>query len=124
MYPNNFKYVVEQRIEQFQDLHKSVYIIKLIDDESAPQDQILYTMWLLETNRLPFGGGGSMRAVLAEEHSFLVITRALTRMFPEQESSYQVYWIAKAVYDMATQTFDIDALVAQIYSELDPNLLR
>lgn len=115
IHPNNHKYVVEQRIQQFNDLKKCVYIIKLVVDETAALEQIYYTMWLLETHRLSFGG---IRAASTEEHPFLVIARSLTKMFPETESQYQVYWIAKAVYDLATQA-DTDSLVAQTYAELE-----
>lgn len=128
IHPNNHKYVVEQRIQQFNDLKKCVYIIKLVVDETAALEQIYYTMWLLETHRLAFGGCAIKAAAreTTEEHAFLVIARSLTKMFPEPESQYQVYWIAKAVYDLATQA-DIDALVAQTYAELegfDATLLR
>lgn len=112
--------MVEQRLQQFNDLKKCVYIIKLVVDETAAApEQIYYTMWLLETHRLPFGGGGcAIKVNSPEEHPFLVISRSLTKMFPEPESQYQVYWIAKAVYDLAAQA-DIDGLVAQTYSELE-----
>lgn len=115
---------MEQRSQQFQDLRTAVGYIKLVD-ETTPLEQIYYTMWLLETNRLPFGGGSVAAKSATAEHPFIVIARAMNKLFPETEPQYQVYWIAKAVFGLAAQ--DIDVLVAQTYSELenyDETLLR
>lgn len=127
IYPNNEKYVSEQRQQTFQDLRRAVRFLKL--DENATKEQVLHTMWTLETNRLPFGGpkpeSGDSEAGEDEEHPFTVIARACDEQFPDAEP-HQVYWIAKAVYNMTTQV-DVDGLVAQTYTELgtfDKNLLR
>lgn len=115
IYPNNHKYVIEQRIQQFQDLQSAVCWFV---DDTAALEHTYYTMWMLETNRMPFGGSGKAVAASDDQHPFEVIARAMIKMFPDTECQYQVYWITKAVYELAVQP-DIDGLVAQTYSELE-----
>lgn len=111
---------MEQRQTQFQDLKSAV--CWFVEDNAA-LEQLYFTMWMLETNRLPFGG----KAVPADDqHPFKDIAKVLNTIFPEADGQYQVYWIAKAVHELAAQA-DIDGLVAYTYSELetfDSSLLR
>lgn len=114
------RYVLEQRETEFLDLKSAALIIKLVDD-SAPLERIYYTMWMLETNRLPFGN----KIIINDDHPFIVIAKTLRQMFQESEE-FQVYFLAKSIFSLATNA-DIDGLVAQTYSELEaiePALLK
>lgn len=107
---------MEQRQQQFQDLRSCVYVTRIVDD-SAPLEQVYYTMWVLETNKLSFGGGATGSRIM--EHPFTAIARAITFIFPETEIGHWIqYWLAKAVYDLVAQV-DVDSLMAQTYAEFE-----
>lgn len=127
IYPNNQKYVIEQRVQQFKDLRSAISCMNFTDD-STVLEHFYCLMWMLETHRLPFGGlpfpSGLPVAFTSgssewqESNVFILIARTLIKMFPEPDVQYQVYWIAKSVFEMTTQA-DIDGLVAQTYAELE-----
>lgn len=102
------------------DLKSAALVIKLVED-SAPLERMYYAMWMLETNRLPFGN----KITINNDHPFIVIAKTIRQMFPEAEE-FQVYFLAKSIFSLATNA-DIDGLVAQTYSELEamePALLK
>ncbi|XP_037946321.1 TBC1 domain family member 7 [Teleopsis dalmanni] len=92
LHKNSAQYILEQRTAVYEDLRRAVQIMQYIDRDvtaPTPKSHNIYTMWLLENNRLLHQVEG------AQDDNFIEIVKVLLQIF---ENDVETYWIAKKFY--------------------------
>ncbi|XP_016981454.1 TBC1 domain family member 7 [Drosophila rhopaloa] len=84
-------YIRDQRREMYEDLLRAVTVLRCA--EHKEKEQVMHTMWLLESNRLWHGNAGP--SLHADDTHFIEIMRTLLQIFNDD---VETYWIAKGFY--------------------------
>ncbi|XP_066253163.1 TBC1 domain family member 7 isoform X1 [Euwallacea similis] len=116
-------FVMNQRQQEFNDLHHTLQVMRLIDEKTA-KSQVFLLMWLIQTNNLIFD-----LSLLYEKDegviSFSAIVKCLIHFF---DDDVDIYWIAKKFYEnIAKIKSEVPKFVEITYAILekeDPELYR
>ncbi|XP_060528842.1 TBC1 domain family member 7 [Cylas formicarius] len=112
IYVDSHPLVMNQRRQEFSDLHHALVTTRLIN-ANLPKPQLFLAIWLLQSGVLPFDIN------LTQDKAFLSIVRSLIQMqFSENDAD--LYWTAKNFYEF-TRKFhsDIPKLVEQTHNLLE-----
>ncbi|XP_039494020.1 TBC1 domain family member 7 [Drosophila santomea] len=84
-------YIRDQRREMYEDLLRAVTVLRCADHKK--KEQVMHTMWLMESNRLWHGNASA--SLQADDMHFIEIVRTLLQIFNDD---VETYWIAKGFY--------------------------
>lgn len=86
-------FVMEQRVIVYQDLHRALVVMRLIN-ETMPKSKIFYAMWLLENRKLYLGYN------INNPSNFTTIATCLLEMF---DNDVESYWICKGFHELTVK---------------------
>jgi len=116
-------FVMDQRKQEYNDLHHALKITKIVD-EKTPKSQVLLAMWLIQTGNYTFDLN-----LTHQEHSnascFLAIIKCLLHFF---EDDIDIFWIARRFHgNMVKIQSDIPKLLEctqTLLEKEDPEFYR
>lgn len=114
VYPDSHQFVMEQRMEQYQDLLYAVEMLELVD-MNASRSKILLQMWLLENEaRKP---PKFPETNFCSANTFVPIAESLLELYTDE---VDVYWFAKSLTDVVKlMQRDLPRLKEAFYTMLE-----
>nr|CAD7406065.1 unnamed protein product [Timema cristinae] len=107
-------FVMQQREQEYKDLHHALQIIGLINDDT-PKPQMYLLMWLLETGKLRFDWHAQIESDV--NHNFLSIANTVLEML---DNDVEAYWLSKGfIHCVSKFQADVPRLTESIMSLLE-----
>lgn len=93
LHQQSHHFVMEQRVIVYQDLHRALVVMRMIND-TMPKAKIFYAMWLLENRKLYLGCNIHVAS------NFATIATCLLEMF---DNDVESYWICKGFHELTVK---------------------
>jgi len=90
LYTDSHDFIMEQRTIIYQDLHRALVIMRIIN-ETVTKAKVFHAMWLLENKQLYLGLN------ISHSTNFSVIADNLLDIF---DNDVETYWICKGFYEL------------------------